>query len=103
MTTQEDMYNQGIKRQNALGILIVPVVNVLRNNKHCCRSGIFNLRNYHQNSLMQVVPGSVADGSLSSGDLILKIGNHNVTNAYHSEGQDHIKNAGNTLQLTIKK
>lgn len=72
-------------------------------NWHYVKVVLFWFCSLYESTILQVVPGSVADGSLSSGDLILKIGNHNVTNAYHSEGQDHIKNAGNTLQLTIKK
>ncbi|KAK3090073.1 hypothetical protein FSP39_008954 [Pinctada imbricata] len=54
-------------------------------------------------AVQRVTPGSVASGSLTTGDVILKIGSTNVTNCTHSEGQDLIRNAGNTIQLTIKK
>ncbi|XP_069124601.1 histone-lysine N-methyltransferase SETD1A-like isoform X3 [Argopecten irradians] len=50
-----------------------------------------------------VNPGSVSCHSLCIGDVILKINNRDVTNVTHSEGQTLLLNAGNLLQLTIKK
>ncbi|XP_050390256.1 uncharacterized protein LOC126809629 isoform X3 [Patella vulgata] len=50
-----------------------------------------------------VTPGSVASSGLKPGDTIMKIGPVNATTLSHNEGQELIRNAGNILQLTIKK
>lgn len=50
-----------------------------------------------------MTPGSVAGNVLVPGDIILKIGNNNVTNVSHNDGQDLIRYSGDLLQLTIKR
>ncbi|VDI82950.1 Hypothetical predicted protein [Mytilus galloprovincialis] len=54
-------------------------------------------------SVQKVTPGSVAGNVLVPGDIVLKIGNNNVTNVSHNEGQDLIRYSGDLLQLTIKR
>ncbi|KAK6170650.1 hypothetical protein SNE40_018994 [Patella caerulea] len=53
--------------------------------------------------VQRVTPGSVASSGLKPGDTIMKIGPVNATTLSHNEGQELIRNAGNILQLTIKK
>ncbi|XP_055876191.1 uncharacterized protein LOC106078248 isoform X3 [Biomphalaria glabrata] len=50
-----------------------------------------------------VTPGSVAAAGLGPGDLILKVGNVMATNLEHNDAMELVRQAGNILQLTIKK
>ncbi|GFR80665.1 hypothetical protein ElyMa_005904200 [Elysia marginata] len=50
-----------------------------------------------------VTPGSVAAVALSCGDVILKVGNVMATNLEHNDAMELVKQAGNILQLTVKK
>ncbi|CAL1534198.1 unnamed protein product [Lymnaea stagnalis] len=54
-------------------------------------------------SVQRVTPGSVAAAGLGPGDLILKVGNVMATNLEHNDAMELVKQAGNILQLTIKK
>lgn len=54
-------------------------------------------------SVQRVTPGSVAAVALSCGDLILKVGNVMAANLGHNDAMELVKQAGNILQLTVKK
>ncbi|XP_035824146.1 trithorax group protein osa [Aplysia californica] len=54
-------------------------------------------------SVQRVTPGSVAAAGLGPGDLVLKVGNVMATNLEHNDAMELVKQAGNILQLTIKK
>ncbi|GFN81968.1 PDZ and LIM domain protein 5 [Plakobranchus ocellatus] len=54
-------------------------------------------------SVQRVTPGSVAAVGLSCGDVILKVGNVMATNLEHNDAMELVKQAGNILQLTVKK
>ncbi|KAH9495423.1 hypothetical protein Btru_015084 [Bulinus truncatus] len=59
---------------------------------------------WYSNDVPHVVtPGSVAAAGLGPGDLILKVGNVMATNLEHNDAMELVRQAGNILQLTIKK
>ncbi|KAL8592731.1 hypothetical protein ACOMHN_037671 [Nucella lapillus] len=54
-------------------------------------------------SIQRLTESSLASRNLNEGDVILKVGNLLTSEMTHMEGQDLIKRAGNTLQLTVRR
>ena len=50
-----------------------------------------------------MTPGSVAAAALGPGDEFLKVGNVVTSDLPHNDAMELVKQAGNILQLTIRK